>query len=63
MHYASLVDVDADCMADLVLISQNATSAYLEFYMNLRNGLLSQPTFIPIDPTVKSMSFTDISKV
>ena len=60
-HYASLVDVDGDCMTDLVLISGNSTSKYLEFYTNLQNGLLSQPKFVPISSNVKSMSFTDIS--
>ena len=61
-HYASLVDINGDCMADLVLLSKNETSSFLEFYINLKNGLLKQPTFVEVSDKVKSISFTDVSK-
>lgn len=59
-HYASIVDINGDCMADLVLLSKNETSSFIEFYTNMKSGYLNQPTFVSISNNVKSISFADI---
>lgn len=63
-HFASIIDLNSDCFADLILLSQdpnNSDNTIIETYLKDKNSLYNMQTSFTLKKIVTWMAFTDIN--